>query len=299
LKLFNKGDKIGIVACSNGLTDSNIIKLEELKNTLEGLGLQVVFSNKIYKKFSVFNGTGKERAEALMKFFLDPSIKAIFDVSGGDLANGILDYLDYEMIKANPKAFFGYSDLSVILNGIYSKTGVKSYLYQIRNLIEDFKEEQIEEFKDTFIEGGNKLLKFNYDWIQGNSMEGIVVGGNLRCLLKLAGTEYIPDFTDKVVFLESLSGDVPKMVTYLTQCKQIGMFKKAKGIILGSYTEMEKEKYLPTIVEIVKDVVNNPNMPIAKTNEIGHGKDSKCIIIGELIKIYTSKKSSYATNKNI
>ncbi|WP_160692727.1 S66 peptidase family protein [Clostridium sp. C2-6-12] len=299
MKLFNKGDKVGIVACSNGLTESNVIKLEELKNILETLGLQVAFGNKIYRKYSVFNGTGKEKAEALMKFFLDPSIKAIFDVSGGDLANGILDYLDYEAIKANPKAFFGYSDLSVVLNGIYSKTGVKTYLYQIRNLIEEFKLKQIEEFNDTFIEDGNKLLNFNYEWIQGNFIEGTVVGGNIRCLLKLAGTEYIPDFTDKIIFLESLSGDVPKMVTYLTQCKQIGMFRKAKGIILGSFTEMEKEEYLPTIVEIVKEIVNNPNIPIVKTNEIGHGKDSKCIIIGELIKIYTPKKSSYATNKNI
>lgn len=285
MELLKCGDKVAIVACSNGLAESNQIKLQELKDTLETFGLQVVFSDRIYKKFSVFNGTGKERAEALMKFFLDPNIKAIFDISGGDLANGILDYLDFEIIKHNPKPFFGYSDLSVILNGIYSKTRVKTYLYQIRNLIEEFKSEQIEEFKDTFIEGGNKLLKFNYDWIQGNHMEGTVIGGNLRCFLKLAGTEYMPDFTDKILFLESLNGDVPKMVTYLTQCKQIGLFKKVKGIILGSYSEMEKEEYSPTIVEIVKEIVEDSNMPIIKTREIGHGKDSKCIIIGEVIEI--------------
>lgn len=285
MKLFSKGDKIGIVACSNGLAESNIIKLQELKNTLEVLGFQVVFSDKIYKKFSVFNGTGKERAEALMKFFLDTNIKAIFDISGGDLANEILDYLDFEAIKNNPKPFFGYSDLSVVLNAIYTKTGVSTYLYQIRNIIEDFKEVQNREFKDTFIEDGNELLSFNYEWMQGNSMEGTVVGGNIRCLLKLAGTEYIPDFADKIIFLESLSGDVPKIVTYLTQCKQIGMFNKVKGIILGSYTEMEKENYSPTIVEIVKDIVNDSKVPIIKTRDIGHGKDSKCIIIGEVIKI--------------
>lgn len=285
MKLLKRGDKVAIVACSNGLSESNMLRLQELKNTLEVLGFQVVFSEKIYKKFSVFSGTGKERAEALMKFFLDPEIKGIFDVSGGDLANGILDYLDFQIIKQNPKPFFGYSDLSVILNGIYTKTSIKTYLYQIRNLIEEFKEKQIEEFEDTFIEGGNKLLSFNYEWIQGNCIEGTVVGGNIRCFLKLAGTEYMPDFTDKVIFLESLNGDVPKMVTYLTQCKQIGMFEKAKGIILGSYTEMEKEKYTPTIVDIVKEIVEDSKIPIIKTSEIGHGKDSKCIIIGEKIKI--------------
>ena len=137
MSLLNYGDKVGIVACSNGLDESNIIKMKELETTLNSLGLKTVFSDKIYRKISAFNGTGKERAEVLMKFFKDSSIKAIFDVSGGDLANGVLDYLDFEIIKNNPKPFFGYSDLSVILNSLYSKTDMKTYLYQIRNLIED------------------------------------------------------------------------------------------------------------------------------------------------------------------
>jgi len=285
MSLLNYGDKVGIVACSNGLNESSRIKVEELEATLSSLGLKSVFSEKIYRKISAFNGTGEERAEILMQFFKDSDIKAIFDVSGGDLANGVLDYLDFEIIKNNPKPFFGYSDLSVIINSLYSKTGMKTYLYQIRNLIEVNKNKQVEEFKNTFMGNGKELISFDYEWIQGNSMEGIVVGGNLRCFLKLSGTEYMPDFQDKIIFLESLGGDVPKMTTYLTQYKQMGVFKKVKGIILGSYTEMEREKYFPSIVEIIKEVVNNLSMPIAKTNEIGHGKDSKCIIIGERIEI--------------
>ena len=93
------------------------------------------------------------------------------------MANEVLDYLDFEAIKNNPKPFFGYSDLSVILNSLYSKTGMKTYLYQIRNLIEINKDKQIREFKDTFMGNGNKLITFDYEWIQGNSMNGVVVGG--------------------------------------------------------------------------------------------------------------------------
>ncbi len=285
MSLLNYGDKIGIVACSNGLDQSNIIKMKELESTLNTIDLKTVFSDRIYRKISESNGTGEERAIVLMDFFRDHSIKAIFDVSGGDLANGVLDYLDFEIIKNNPKPFFGYSDLSVIINSIYSKTGIRNYLYQIRNLIEINKTEQIEAFKNTFMDSGNELITFDHQWIQGNSMEGIVIGGNLRCFLKLAGTEYMPDVKDKIIFLESLGGDVPKVTTYLTQYKQMGIFKKVKGIILGSYTEMEREKYIPNIKEIIKEIVDNPSMPIAKTNKIGHGKDSKCIIIGGRIKI--------------
>ena len=285
MKLFSKGDKVGIVACSNGLDKSNELKMNELRETLEELGLIPVFSDNLYKNYSVFNGSNKEKAEILMNFFIDNDIKGIFDVSGGDLANGILDHLNFETIRNNMKPFFGYSDLSVVINAIYSQTNMKTYLYQIRNLIGDRREVQVEEFKNTFMDNGSKLLTFNYEWVQGSSMEGIVVGGNLRCLLKLAGTKYMPSFKDKIIFLESLGGDVPKMFTYLTQYKQLGVFEQVKGIILGEFSEMEREKQFPNILEITKEIVGNSNIPIVKTSEIGHNKSSKCIIIGGKIKL--------------
>ena len=283
MKLLTKGDKVGIVACSNGLSEKFREKIDLLNNTLESLGLKCVMSKKIYKGKSPLNSTGKERAAILMDFFCDDEIKAVFDISGGDLCNEILEYLDYDIIKNNPKPFFGYSDLSVVLNALYSKTEMKTYLYQIRNIIDENKEEQIKNFKNTIMDDGNLLKDFSYKWIQGCRMEGIVVGGNIRCLLKLAGTEYMPDFNGKILFLESLSGDVYKMTTYLTQYKHMGVFNKVKGIILGSYTEMEREGYSPNIAEIVKNIVDDESMPIVKTNEIGHGKDSRCIVIGEKI----------------
>ena len=78
-------------------------------------------------------------------------------------------------------------------------------------------------------------------------MRGIVVGGNIRCFLKLAGTEYMPELNDKILLLESFGGTVAKMETYLCQLKQIGAFDKVAGIILGTFTEMDREKYIPTI----------------------------------------------------
>ncbi|MBN1045997.1 MULTISPECIES: S66 peptidase family protein [unclassified Clostridium] len=285
MKLLNKGDKVGIIACSNGVDKSMELKMNELKRTLNFIGLNVIFSNTIYKKYSVFNGSGKERANELMKLFEDRSIKAIFDISGGDLANGILEYLDFDTIKKNPKLFFGYSDLSVVINALYTKSHIKTYLYQIRNLIGDNSEIQIKNCKETFMEDKNSLFDFKYEWIQGKSIDGIVVGGNIRCFLKLAGTEYMPKFKDKILLLESFSGDVAKMTTYLTHYKQLGVFKEIKGIILGNFTEMENNQYSPSIIELIKEIVNDKNMPIVKTSEIGHGSDSKCVIIGKNIEL--------------
>ncbi len=113
-------------------------------------------------------------------------------------------------------------------------------------------------------------------------MHGIVVGGNIRCLLKLAGTEYWPDMNQKILLLESLNGGVPQMVTYLNQLKQIGAFDKINGILLGTFTKMEELQSSPSIVDLVKQYAGS-DMPVAETKEIGHGISSKGIVIGEEI----------------
>jgi len=91
------------------------------------------------------------------------------------------------------------------------------------------------------------LLDFTYQFVQKESMQGVVVGGNIRCLLKLAGTEYFPDIQGKILLLEARSGQVPQMVTYLNQLKQMGVFDKVSGILLGTFTEMDSKGCKPDI----------------------------------------------------
>lgn len=275
---------VAIISCSNGLQESARPTLDKLLKIFSSLGLNVVLSSTIYvKDDGLSSGSGKERGEELMNLYKDSSIDAIFDISGGDLSNEVLEYIDFDVIKNNPKPFIGYSDLSVIFNSIYSQSGAPSYLYQVRHIVTN--EENLNRFTN-FIKGlNNDLFNFKYNWIQGKSMEGIVIGGNIRCTLKLAGTKYMPDFKGKILLLESLGGDVAKMRTFLTQLKLMGAFKEINGIILGTFTEMEKNNYNPTIEELVKEIVNDKNMPIVKTKELGHGNDSKCIVIGKEIKL--------------
>lgn len=275
-----KFDKVGIVCCSNGQKHSYSEKIKCLEETLKEIGLQPVFSNYIYEKENVFSGTAKERAEALMNFYKDDEIKAIFDISGGDIANGVLPYLDYEVITNSKKMFWGYSDLTTIINAIYAKTGKASVLYQIRNLIYNHKEQQIADFENTVVQNGPDLFQLNYKFIQKNEMQGVVVGGNIRCFLKLSGTEYMPDFEGKILLLESYGGTVAKIETYLCQLHQMGAFDKVSGILLGTFTEMEQENCIPTVEMLVKRIVGE-NMPIAMTRNIGHGTDAKAILIGE------------------
>lgn len=272
--------KVGIICCSNGQKRANEEDIKILESTLLDIGIQPVFSDYIYEQEGVSCGSAKERAQALMDFYLDDEIIEIFDISGGDLANGILPYLDYEVIAKSSKKFWGYSDLTTVTNAIYAKTGKSSVLYQVRNLIYSHKEQQLADFSNVIVENGTDLYKIDYRFVQGKEMQGVVVGGNIRCFLKLAGTEYMPDLTDKILLLESYSGTVAKMETYLCQLQQLGAFNKVSGILLGTFTEMEEKNCVPRMEELVQQIAGK-RIPIAVTKDIGHGTDAKAIVIGK------------------
>lgn len=279
--MLKKGDYIGISAYSDSRKEFERKNINELYSVLKNIGLNVITSKYIYANDGNFSISIQEKADALMELYTDNRIKAIFDISGGDMCNELLDKLDYNIIKENNKPFFGYSDLTAIINAIYAKTKNVSYLYQIKNIVSEYSEEQQKSFIDTIILNKNSLLNFDYRFIQGESMSGIVIGGNIRCLLKLAGTEYMPDFSEKILFLESLGGGVERAAACLSQLRQLGVFKRIKGIILGQFTYMTENNCKPLIEEIVLREIEGENIPIARTYQIGHSKDSKSIKIGE------------------
>ncbi len=275
---MRQGDKAGIVCCSNGLNKNRSNEVEGLMLALMEIGITPVISDHIYTRNLVFSGTGMERARALMHFYEDDSIKAIFDISGGDIANEILPYLDYDVIREHPKQFWGYSDLTTIINAVYTKTGHTGVLYQVMNLLRDESGAQRKNFADTVLKEEDSLFSFPYQFVQGEHMEGIVVGGNMRCLLKLAGTDYFPDMTDKILVLEALGGSLPQFVTYLSQLKCMGVFARVSGILLGTFTQMETENIRPDIITLVQEYAGD--LPIVKTSKIGHGSDSCGVMIG-------------------
>ena len=276
--------KTAITACSNAQQSKYRAQIGELTAFLQSIGTRTVLSECIYSEDGVFSGTPRKRADQLMKMFRDPEIEEIYDISGGDVANQILDELDYGVIAASKATFWGYSDLSTVINAIYTMTGKESVLYQVKNMVRgNYTTIQRERFQNRA-----ELFAPSFTFVQGSAMKGVVVGGNIRCFLKLAGTRYFPDLQGKVLLLESLGGEVPQMATYLSQLKQIGAFDKVSGVLLGTFTTMERNGCVPDIVELVKEVCGR-ELPIAKTAEIGHGDDSKAIVIGREIELADKK----------
>lgn len=266
----------GIVCCSDGLVKNQQEQVHNLRDALRQMNISVIMSPYLYQGI----GTAKQKAQALMALYDNDDIHDVFDISGGDLANELLPYLDYQRIADSGKTFWGYSDLTSILNGIYSKTGNPGVLYQIRNLIGVCGQEQQEKFYQMLQRKGDDLFRFDYHFIQGTEMEGIVIGGNIRCLLKLAGTDYFPDCHDRILLLESLSGGMSRITAYFSQLQQMGVFDRCVGILLGTFTQLEQENGIDAAPILLQRFVRR-DLPIAKTKQIGHGADSKAIMIGK------------------
>jgi muramoyltetrapeptide carboxypeptidase LdcA involved in peptidoglycan recycling len=223
------------------------------------------------------DSSNQQKAEIMNSYYLDDSIDVIFDISGGDEANGILDYLDYDMINKHYKPLFGYSDLTCVLNALYTKTNHINILYQVRNLLKD--RERYKDFHQSIILKHNDLFEFSYQFIQGNQLEGIVLGGNIRCFLKLAGTSYFPDMTNKILLIESLGGKRELIYSHLVHLKQLGVFDKINGVLVGTFTTMENNNQ--SVIDLIKTFTNKP---IIQTKYIGHNSNSKAVKIGDYYK---------------
>ena len=280
--ILNNNDKIALVVCSNGKNIEDKDRLGKLESILVEMGLVPIFTKYIYRDKFGRGAKAQVRAEELMFFYKNKEIKAIFDISGGDIANEVLDYLDYDVIKRNYKPFFGYSDLTTVLNALGSQTNEMNFLYQILNIIESTVIR--DSFENTFMKNEQTLLDVKWKFLQGSSIEGEMIGGNIRCFLKLAGTKYFPEVENKVLFIEGLGTSIEGLVTHLAQLKQIGVFDKISGLLIGTFTKIEKEISVEELFELIQEYIPS-SLAVAKTHEVGHAKDSKVLKIGEMMNI--------------
>lgn len=265
-----------IVGCSDPLPLS---EREDVARVRDILAAENVSSAVSPVLFTDTAPSPREKAEALNGFFRDPSVDFIFDVSGGDLANTVLPFLDFDAIRASRATFFGFSDLTTVINAILAKTGRMAVNYQLRNLTYRHAAEQLRHLREVILPGRWDASVLAPAFLRGSQMSGRVYGGNIRCFLKLAGTAYWPDVTGGILLLESLGGGVYQMVTALEQCRQLGVFDKIGGILLGTFTHMEENSLSPTIEELVLQMTPE-SLPVARTRFVGHYPDARAIPLG-------------------
>ncbi|WP_201346481.1 LD-carboxypeptidase, partial [Lactobacillus nasalidis] len=208
--------------------------VDQLKKLLEDRGLEVAVSR--FLTDADLAGRGKRRARELENFFLDPEMAHIFDISGGDLANTVLGELDLDRIKGSQAVFYGYSDLTTILNAL-AENGNRAVNFQLRNCLENA-DLLTGGYLDRLLAGKNLPDDLEVAFCQGRRLEGPVYGGNLRCLLKLAGTPYWPDFKGAVLLLEAYRGRPERVASLLEQLRELGVFDQVSGVLLGTFSEL-------------------------------------------------------------
>ena len=308
-KKLVKGDTIGIIAPSNPILPDRKTLLDNAVKKLESLGLNIVFSKNMFKfdKYKVSAGEPQERADDLNAMFKDPKIKAIYSFQGGNTANQILDLIDYNAIKKNPKIFFGMSDIDVLHLAINTKTGLISFNSSDpksgRNLDLDL-DYTWNSFKERMFNKSKVILaSLERTCVREGTAEGKVLGCNIFSILKLSGTDYFPDFTDSILFLESYKCNTQQIIWKLEQLKQLGVFDKIKGIVIGYILsfqdkELRKEQNINCNFEdLVLDITKDYDFPILKTNDFGHYCPNCFLPIGARVKLDATNKTLEITEE--
>ena len=291
-KRLKRGDTIGIITPSGNLVNTHLkdyfAYLEKAKKYFESIGLKIVYGKNIYKvdKYRASAGTAKERADDLNSMFKSKKINAIWCYQGGATAIELLDKIDYQSIRKNPKIFLGKSDVDLLLLAIYKKTGLITFHapdFKIgRNKDMDF-EYSKKWFKLRLFEG-KKEIKPDSKWkiLRSGNARGKIIGCNHSTIIKLSGTEYLPNFDNSILFLESYSPSIREVRDRLMQLDLMGVFNKTKAIVIGyifGYQNKKKFKENPKLdlkgrkvkyEDLVMDAVKNYNMPVIKINEFGH-----------------------------
>lgn len=285
------GDIIGVCAPSGPIIGDNIQELEEAKRMVEEKGFRVKFSKNIFLNTNEYTATAKERADDLNEMFRYKDIKMIWCAKGGENSNSLFEYLDYKMIKNNPKIICGFSDITSITNIITEKTGLVTFSgTNFKTIATDetdysFKE-ILKRFVDCSLELGTKNDK--YITLKEGIAEGELIGGNLSLTKNLVCGKYSIDFTDKILFIEELGyeSDPALVSNYLYFMKQNGVFDKIKGLWIGNY---EHESNI-SLEKIVQDTIEDEyDFPILKSNNFGHVDTKTVIPIGTRARIDTNK----------
>ena len=288
---LNIGDTIGVVAPSDPLINENIEEIGLAKKIIEKKGFKVKFSKNLFSNTNGYSATALEKAEDINEMFLDKDVKMIWCAKGGQNSNSVLEYIDYEGIRKNPKIICGYSDITSLTNAIYKKTGLVTFSStNFKTIATDETDYSLNEVLKRFVDGSLNLGQADdiEITIKEGYAEGILIGGNLSLIHSLTCGKYALDFKDKILFLEELGMESePSLVSnHLYYMKQNGVFDKIKGLWLGNY---EHESGI-TLEKIVLDVLGeNIKFPIIKCNYFGHIEKKTVIPIGTKAVIDTNQ----------
>lgn len=309
---LQKGDKVMIIAPARGLKIIGQDVRQIATERLNSLGLEVVFAPNTTDENWDYMGSSsiEKRVADIHTAFKDKTVKAILTVIGGFNSNQLLKYLDYELIKNNPKIFCGYSDITALLNAILAKTGLQTYYgphysslgmkYGCDYTFEHFIKMLTTDDKDNitpsqiwsddlwFLDQEKREFDANEGFwvIHNGTAKGVIAGGNLCTYNLLLGTPYRRKFTeDTILFIEdTASAPLQDFERDLQALIHQEDFSNVKGIVIGRFqkgSQITREglEYIINTKEELK------NMPIIANVDFGHSYPLLTIPLGGIATI--------------
>ncbi len=315
---LTSGDEVRIIAPSCSLKIVSQENINYAIAALAKLGLKVTFGKHV-NEINIFNSSSIEsRVEDLHEAFSDKNVKAILSVIGGSNANQLLKYIDYDLIKQNPKIFCGYSDITALQNAIYHKSGLVTYsgIHFSSFAMQKGLEYCVEYFRqiffskstinikpsDTwsddawFLDQGNRVFHENKGYIILNpgEAEGVIIGGNLCTLQLLQGTEYMPSIKDSILFIEADSITAEHCVVEFDRDLQSLLhqpdFATVRGLVIGRF-ETKFGMSLEKLKLLIKSKQELRNIPIIAGADFGHTMPMFTFPIGGMGRIKAADNS--------
>lgn len=288
MEKLKKGDKIALIAPSGQI--GNQEKIQKGLDFLQSLGLEPIFAPHLYNIRRYMAGTDEERASDVNLAFSQPEIKAVFCVRAAAGAARILPYIDYELIKANPKPLIGFCDNAALMLALYQKSGVVSWNGFLPTY--DFRGTSLDSLvKNSLLAliSGNPQKIISGTVLRAGQAEGTFLCSNLSVLMKLAGTPYFPDLRGKILLVEDIHERLHKIDLMLQQLKQHPHFNELNGIIFGHFTDCSGDEEDGTLEDCFADFLHGTTFPCVKDFEFGHTPSRYVLPLGAQVKFNADK----------
>lgn len=335
-KKLEKGQTVAFVAPASGFAALVSHRLDKAKEYFEKEGYKVKIYPTATKILGFSSDTPENRAKDLMDAFKDEKINTIICTIGGNSSHQILEYLDFDVIKNNPKIFCGFSDITSLQLALFHKSDLVTFygpaaLTQFGDFPEPnsytlnyFKKavsgtigkiNPSEKWSDDKSANWIKKEEINatrsykqnkgYEWLKEGKAEGEILGGCLPIIMHLKGTEYWPSFRDKVLLLEIPEGhdfwkgeDLSEVDAFLTDLRIAGVFNEIKGIIFGRAFGYSEDE-INTLKELIIDNTKGFDFPILYGVDVGHTDPIITVPLGCKTKIDSAKNLFEITESGV
>lgn len=287
-KKLKKGDTIGILALSGEIKKKS--ELLRAKEYFEQKGYKIVLSENVFDRKRYLAGSDEDKVSQLHKFFEADNIDAILCARGGYGAIRLLNKIDYDIIRKNPKIFAGYSDITALSAMFYKKSGLVTF--QAPMALGDFGGNEISAHTErsffSILKGEKTDLKPDFRKLRvyrEGGAEGAFWGGNLSTVVSLCGVDFVPD-EPFIFFAEDVCEPVYKLDKMFTQLLNVDKFRKnLSGIILGDFLNVDNKKYLEDLLE---ELAQTCKVPMQGGFRFTHGRDKDTTPYGVKARFSTS-----------